>query len=192
MKYVFLALLGILALLCIFNPKIHIFNIIKGHFSTYRNDNTGKVSLVDYLSFLFLPIIISYYITFISDVVLSKVDVLLTVFSIFTALLFNFLMLIIQVKEKVSAEKEELVDKVNLDKYYKCVDQTYYNVSFAILLSIMAIILLWIISILPNKEITLVLQITSAVTETVMIMFFFDLIMILKRVFAIYDIKNQL
>lgn len=192
MKYVFLALLGILALLCIFNPKIHIFNIIKGHFSTYRNDNTGKVSLVDYLSFLFLPIIISYYITFISDVVLSKVDVLLTVFSIFTALLFNFLMLIIQVKEKVSAEKEELVDKINLDKYYKCVDQTYYNVSFAILLSIMAIILLWIISILPNKEITLVLQITSAVTETVMIMFFFDLIMILKRVFAIYDIKNQL
>ena len=192
MKYVFLALLGILALLCIFNPKIHIFNIIKGHFSTYRNDNTGKVSLVDYLSFLFLPIIISYYITFICDVVLSKVDVLLTVFSIFTALLFNFLMLIIQVKEKVSAEKEELVDKVNLDKYYKCVDQTYYNVSFAILLSIMAIILLWIISILPNKEITLVLQITSAVTETVMIMFFFDLIMILKRVFAIYDIKNQL
>ena len=192
MKYVFLALLGILALLCIFNPKIHIFNIIKGHFSTYRNDNTGKVSLVDYLSFLFLPIIISYYITFISDVVLSKVDVLLTVFSIFTALLFNFLMLIIQVKEKVSAEKEELVDKVNLDKYYKCVDQTYYNVSFAILLSIMAIILLWIISILPNKEITLVLQITSAVTETVMIMFFFDLIMILKRVFAIYDIKNKL
>ncbi|MBQ4156010.1 MAG: hypothetical protein IJD90_04325 [Clostridia bacterium] len=192
MKYVFLTLLGILALLCIFNPKIHIFNIIKGHFSTYRNDNTGKVSLVDYLSFLFLPIIISYYITFISDIVLSKVDVLLTVFSIFTALLFNFLMLIIQVKEKVSAEKEELVDKVNLDKYYKCVDQTYYNVSFAILLSIMAIILLWIISILPNKEITLVLQITSAVTETVMIMFFFDLIMILKRVFAIYDIKNQL
>lgn len=192
MKYVFLALLGILALLCIFNPKIHIFNIIKGHFSTYRNDNTGKVSLVDYLSFLFLPIIISYYITFISDIVLSKVDVLLTVFSIFTALLFNFLMLIIQVKEKVSAEKEELVDKVNLDKYYKCVDQTYYNVSFAILLSIMAIILLWIISILPNKEITLLLQITSAVTETVMIMFFFDLIMILKRVFAIYDIKNQL
>ena len=171
MKYVFLTLLGILALLCIFNPKIHIFNIIKGHFSTYRNDNTGKVSLVDYLSFLFLPIIISYYITFISDIVLSKVDVLLTVFSIFTALLFNFLMLIIQVKEKVSAEKEELVDKVNLDKYYKCVDQTYYNVSFAILLSIMAIILLWIISILPNKEITLVLQITSAVTETVMIMF---------------------
>ena len=192
MKYVFLTLLGILALLCIFNPKIHIFNIIKGHFSTYRNDNTGKVSLVDYLSFLFLPIIISYYITFISDIVLSKVDVLLTVFSIFTALLFNFLMLIIQVKEKISAEKEELVDKVNLDKYYKCVDQTYYNVSFAILLSIMAIILLWIISILPNKEITLVLQITSAVTETVMIMFFFDLIMILKRVFAIYDIKNQL
>ena len=192
MKYVFLTLLGILALLCIFNPKIHIFNIIKGHFSTYRNDNTGKVSLVDYLSFLFLPIIISYYITFISDIVLSKVDVLLTVFSIFTALLFNFLMLIIQVKEKVSAEKEELVDKVNLDKYYKCVDQTYYNVSFAILLSIMAIMLLWIISILPNKEITLVLQITSAVTETVMIMFFFDLIMILKRVFAIYDIKNQL
>ena len=192
MKYVFLTLLGILALLCIFNPKIHIFNIIKGHFSTYRNDNTGKVSLVVYLSFLFLPFIISYYITFISDIVLSKVDVLLTVFSIFTALLFNFLMLIIQVKEKVSAEKEELVDKVNLDKYYKCVDQTYYNVSFAILLSIMAIILLWIISILPNKEITLVLQITSAVTETVMIMFFFDLIMILKRVFAIYNIKNQL
>lgn len=181
-----------LSLLCIFNRKIHVYNIIKGHFGTYQNDNTGKTSLIDYLSFILLPILISCYITFISDIVLSKVDVLLTVFSIFTALLFNFLMLIIQIKEKVNSDKEDLVNNVDLEKYYKCVDQTYYNVSFAVLLSIIAIVLLWIISILPNEEITLILQITSAVTETVMIMFFFDLLMILKRVFAIYDIKNKL
>lgn len=181
-----------LSLLCIFNRKIHVYDIIKGHFDTYQNDNTGKTSLIDYLSFILLPILISCYITFISDIVLSKVDVLLTVFSIFTALLFNFLMLIIQIKEKVNSDEEDLVNNVDLEKYYKCVDQTYYNVSFAVLLSIIAIVLLWIISILPNEEITLILQITSAVTETVMIMFFFDLLMILKRVFAIYDIKNKL
>lgn len=76
-------------------------------------------------------------------------------------------------------------------KYIQCIDQTYYNVSFANLLSILTIILLWIISLLTCKE-GIFFEIAVMLIWFVMRMFFLDLIMILKRVFAIYDIDKKL
>lgn len=189
-KNIGLVILILLTFVCLFNSKIRIGKIVVGHFKSFKNDRTGKVSPFDYITFIVLPIAISAYATLALNIFLNDVNVLLTVFSIFTALLFNFLMLVIQMKDKPKEELKKVNVKIDIEKYFKCIDQTYYNVSFAILLSILAILLLWVISIIPSEKL-LAIKIMSVITETTIIIFFMDLILILKRIFAIYNIDNK-
>ena len=186
MKNIVTIILIVFSAICLLNPKIRVTQIIKGHFDSLRNDKTGKRSLWDLATFLVLPMATAAYLCFFNGVAVddSDINVLLTMFSIFAALLFNFLMLIIQVKETPSANS-----KVNFEKYQKCISQTYYNVSFATLLSVIAIILLWIISIWDNLG-QLASCIVSWIAMTVIIMFFVALLMVLKRIFNIYSIND--
>lgn len=186
MKNAAMIILIVLSAVCLFNPKICVTRIIKGHFDSLRNDKTGKRSLWDLATFLVLPMGVAAYLCFVNGVVISDndINVLLTMFSIFAALLFNFLMLIIQVKEAPSASS-----KINLEKYQKCISQTYYNVSFTTLLSVIAIILLWIISIWDTPG-QLVSCLISWIAMTIIIMFFLALLMVLKRIFNIYSIDD--
>lgn len=186
MKNVVTIILTAFSVICLLNPKIRVTRIIKGHFDSLRNDKTGKKSIWDLATFFVLPMGIAAYLCFVNGVVISDndINVLLTMFSIFAALLFNFLMLIIQVKETPSANS-----KINLEKYQKCISQTYYNVSFTTLLSVIAIILLWIISIWANPG-QMVSRIISWIAMTIIIMFFLALLMVLKRIFNIYSIDD--
>ena len=186
MKNVVTIILIAFSLICLFNPKIRVTRIIKGHFDSLRNDKTGKRSLWDLATFLILPMSIAAYLCFFNEIVIdaSDINVLLTMFSIFAALLFNFLMLIIQVKETPATSR-----KVNLEKYQKCISQTYYNVSFTTLLSVSAIILLWIISIWDSPGL-IISRVVSWITMTIIIMFFIALLMVLKRIFNISSIDD--
>ena len=121
---------------------------------------------------------------------IEDISVLLTVFSIFAALLFNFLMLIIQAKDNAILKEQNPEYKFDKDKYMLCINQTYYNVSFANLLSVFIIILLWITSMLTRTE-GILYEIIITIIWFSMIMFFLDLIMILKRIFAIYNIDEN-
>lgn len=188
MKIASTLILAIMVILCLFNPKIRITKIISEHFSTFRNDNKNRISLYDYLTFSIFPLAASIIITFNFKIMIDDINVLLTVFSIFAALLFNFLMLIIQAKDSIFF-KEQKCD-FNKDKYIQCINQTYYNVSFANLLSVIIIILLWIITIYTCTS-TIIYKIITATIWFLMIMFFLDLIMILKRIFAIYNIDEN-
>lgn len=186
-KYVSQILLPVVCVMCLFNPKLRITRIVSGHFDSLRNDKTGKRSLGDLVSFLVLPAVVSTYLCFVDGAVIDEDDIsmLLSMFSIFAALLFNFLMLIIQAKERPIVHS----DTVNTEKYLLCIRQTFYNVSFAILLSIFAIILLWICSIWnPSKQVET--NIFSWLIMTITIMFFLVLFMVLKRIFNIYNIDN--
>lgn len=184
MKYI---LLSVVCAVCLFNPKLRITRIISGHFDSLRNDKTGKRSVWDLVSFLVLPAIVSTYLCFVDGAVIDNGDigVLLSMFSIFAALLFNFLMLIVQAKERPIIHNST----VNAEKYLLCIRQTFYNVSFAILLSIFAIILLWICSVWSSPK-QVETQIISWLIITITIMFFLVLFMVLKRIFNIYNIDN--
>ncbi len=185
LEIIMMVIVILLSIITLFNPKIRVIKILRGHFSTYENDNTNKASFFDYICFVVFPIILSCYLVVFKNLEIHDINILLTVFSIFTALLFNFLMLIIQVKDNPINEtnKPEGFDE---NKYNKLVNQTYYNVSFAIILSILAIVIIWILSILPegNKR---EIRIITIVSLSVMIAFFLDLLMILKRIFSIYQ-----
>ena len=190
MKNVLHITILILVFICLFNPKIRVFKIISGHFSTFKNDNKECVSPYDYITFLIMPLIAAILITFKFKIMIEDISVLLTVFSIFAALLFNFLMLIIQAKDNAILKEQNPAYKFDKDKYMQCINQTYYNVSFANLLSVFIIILLWITSILTCTE-GMVYEIIITIIWFSMIMFFLDLIMILKRIFSIYNIDKE-
>lgn len=180
----------IIVLICLFNPKIRVAKIIFGHFSTFKNDNKDRVSLYDYITFLIMPLIAAILITFKFKIMIEDISVLLTVFSIFAALLFNFLMLIIQAKDNAILKEQNHVYKFDNDKYMRCINQTYYNVSFANLLSVFIIILLWIASMFTCTK-SIVYEIIVTIIWFSMIMFFLDLIMILKRIFLIYNVDKE-
>ena len=190
MKNVLPIIFSLVTLICLFNPKIRVIKIISGHFSTFKNDNKNRISPYDYITFLIAPLIAAILITFKFKIMIKDISVLLTVFSIFAALLFNFLMLIIQAKDNAILKEQNSKYEFDKDKYMQCINQTYYNVSFANLLSVFIIILLWITSMLTCTE-GILYEIIITIIWFSMIMFFLDLIMILKRIFAIYNIDEN-
>lgn len=179
-------MLAVFVVICLSNPKLRVTGIIKGHLDSLRDDRTGKRSLRDLATFFILPVAVAADLCLFRGIVIDEghLNVLLTVFSIFAALLFNFLMLIIQGKETPPANC-----RVDREKYRLCISQTYYNVSFATLLSVIAILLLWVISLWDSPG-PLVLRTVSWITVAVILMFFAVLLMVLKRIFNIYSIDG--
>ena len=127
MKNIFMYIFSIIVLVCLFNPKIRVTKLITGHFLTFKNDKTNRASFYDYVTFFILPLVASVIITFKFKIVIEDVNVLLTVFSVFAALLFNFLMLIIQAKDNAILKEEATDYKFDKGKYLKCINQTYYR-----------------------------------------------------------------
>lgn len=184
----------ILVAICIFNSKINVLSIISTHIKTYRNYVTKRISMWDIISFILAPIGVSYILAIVYDCKISAdatyVNVILTVLSIFAALLFNFLMMIIQLKEtkKVFSVHEKDLTQRQKD-YIHTVKETYYNVSFEILVSIVTIIII-LISIIVDPSSSIALNIINVILWFLIIMFFMNLCMILKRIFILYDINE--
>lgn len=191
MKSIFLIIIIALLALATFNPKIKICQIIKKHFSTLVNDRNKKISFLDYITFVILPLIISVFSVVILKISITDVNVLLTVFSIFAALLLNFLMLIIQAKDNIEKEMKELKETDKKIETYKklsqCISQTYYNVSYSILLSIISILLLLLLDIFKITGIFSYILNGSILFTS--ISFFLCLFMILKRIFILFNEK---
>lgn len=189
MEKIFILTIVVLLILCCANSKLLVHKIILKHILSLRNDRTNKISLWDIITLLIFPFIISGVMTFAFNIFIEDVNVLLTVFSIFAALLFNFLMLIIQMKDDEQVKGKFINTETNVTKYYQCLSETYYNVSFAILISIIEIMLLLFISMIDTS--IKVFYVINMITWAFMIVFFLTLIMILKRIFIIYNFKYE-
>ena len=113
--------------------KISLVNIIKYHISTLRNNKTRKISYLDITLFFILPFAISDFIVY-AGISLNDalVNALITSLSIFSALLFNLLLLVYDISEKNQTylklqiqlrAKEEL----KLASYFEKFISTYSN-----------------------------------------------------------------
>ena len=184
----------VLVAICIFNSKINVLSIISEHIKTYRNYVTKRISVRDVISFVLAPAGISCILTLAYGYRISTnetyVNVILTVLSIFAALLFNFLMIIIQLKEtkKVFSIHEKDLTQRQKD-YIQTIKETYYNVSFEILVSIVTIIII-LVSIIVGPSSSIALNIINVILWFLIIVFFMNLCMILKRIFILYDIND--
>jgi len=175
--------------------KIDISEIVSEHLKTLRDENTGRGSTKELLIFFIFPFVISSALL-LFKLVLGKdmINILIASLSIFVGLLLNLLMLLIAMldkcKEKINLSKEQQnpadiskkpffsFDINMLEKRQKLLRDSYHNISFAILLSLLTIPIMIIA--LANNEV--VVYISNFFGYMFLTIFLLTLFMILKRV----------
>ncbi len=154
--------------------KINVSSIVKDHISTLKDYKTKKYLILDFILFFGVPLIIAVlvfiYLGKISD---TAVIVLTTSLSIFAALLFNLLLLVYDSIRK--EEKQSTTDKPRA----LLLRQLFNNISFGILVSVLAITLLIIYA--QNLSFCILWQIISFLSYYLITLFILTLLMILKR-----------
>lgn len=148
--------------------KIDVRAIINDHLSTFKDEATGKYSVTDFAVMVGFPIAISTAAAIacfhIPD---NHVGTLISAFAIFGGLLFNVLVLIYSFS---AGDPEDTVRE-------KLVHQSFSNISFAVMASLFAVMLL------------VVLLFVSGVAQSVVealifftgINFLLTMLMVLKR-----------
>ena len=142
MKLYFLIGIIILFLVSIFNKKLSVFKIIWQQFSIYKNDKTKKKSWYDIFTFFINPAIISIFLIFIIDYnfLFGFSELIITVLSIVATILFSFLALLIDRKNKSENDKVAQVS-----------NETYISIIMTIIYSLIALLLTICLLLLPDK-----------------------------------------
>ena len=164
--------------------KINVLNICRDHLDTLRNFETEKVSVGDFVIFFVIPLPVSGGAIFIHGSMQStEVTVLVTAFSIFTALLFNLLLLTFDLISKTDGLSDEFMVKLKM----LLLQQTYSNISFSILVAIAAIglLLIYLLDSRLSFSISQIEYIISFGVYYLTTLFLLTLLMILKRVHAL-------
>ena len=174
--------------------KISIANIIKDHISTLRNNKTRKISYLDITLFFLLPFFISGFIVYLGiSLNDALVNALITSLSIFSALLFNLLLLVYDVSEKklYLPETTDPVENNRRIKTRELLREIYNKISFTILISIITVSTLLIYFLKVSSCVFLSINICSLqwllalVIYYLTIQFALNLFMILKRIYIL-------
>ena len=174
--------------------KISIANIIKDHINTLKNNKTRKISYLDITLFFLLPLAISGFIVCVGiSLNDALVNALITSLSIFSALLFNLLLLVYDISEKKSElpDTNDPVDNKRRIKTRELLREIYINISFSILVSIITVSTLLIYFLKASNCIFFSINICSfewllaLVIYYLIIQFALNLFMILKRIYVL-------
>lgn len=175
MKIFLIVIICILIMFSLFNAKVNVLSIIKDHYKTFYNARTNKVSIIDIITFTVTPLIVAVVLVCCFKLsLISHINSLITVYSIFAGLLLNFLVLIVGVKKKDS------------ENYNKLIIETITNTSFAILLTLFNVVLLCIMEYITLQ---VIIQILTVVIIFLSLVFVFTVLMILKRIYKLQDSK---
>ena len=162
------------------NPSI----IVIDHFKTLRQNQIGKILFDDILIFFLLPILLSLLLLIFGQYLNDNlITIFVTSLSIFAALLFNLLLLIFDIVNKEDHKNDKSTLKI---RYLK---EIYSNISYSILISIIAIIALLVAYIdIPLTYLNFVL---GFISYTLIIQFLLTLFMVLKRVHILLSKEFQ-
>jgi hypothetical protein len=174
--------------------KISIFGIIKDHIGTLRDNRTNKIYIPDIILFFVIPgIISSVMIQFEIRLNDGFVNALITSFSIFSALLFNLLLLVYSISDKPENNYNNS-DALERDKVVRrriLLREIYINISFLILISTIAVVSLltyflkssncniWAIDICSLK------WLLALIVYYLAAQFILTLLMVLKRIYRL-------
>jgi hypothetical protein len=133
------------------SSKINIWSIITGHIKTLNDASTGKVSILDYVTFYVSPLTIAVLFSIFGIKVTSDANSLLVNFgAIFTALLLSVLVLVYDQGEKLRG----VVDpsrQHNIDLKRTLLEQLYFNICYAIVISVALVFLCLVYTFLPDN-----------------------------------------
>lgn len=164
--------------------KINCWDILSSHFQTLQNNQTGKISLGDIFVFYVIPLL-GVLIAYLLPPLQSLNNVLITLLSIFSALLLSLLVLAIDAARKARDRASEKTPRLLI-----LFRQTYANIAYSILVAMVGVIVLLVPFFLTPEEYKQhpKLQfIVGAITFYVIIHFFLTILMILKRMNVIFS-----
>lgn len=154
--------------------KIDVRGIISAHFKTLVNDSTQKREVSDWLIFLVFPLLIAGGLVslgaYMSEGILGTI---VSAFSIFVGLLLNVIVLLFDIVRNPEQQPRK----------HRVVKQTLANVSFAVILSLIAILVALTTQI---KRWPFLLPYTTFATYFLAIEFIATLLMILKRLYNLF------
>lgn len=156
--------------------KIGVTRIIRDHFKSLVNQNTNRAGIDDWVAFLFLPLIIAGLLLLSGFKIDSNsVETVVASLAIFVGLLFNALVLLIDMPRKHPTDR----------MLKNIVKELTANISFSILVSILAIpvMLMGFVNELPNW-IKIVINLISFFLLAEFILVF---MMVLKRTYLIFS-----
>jgi hypothetical protein len=156
--------------------NINIWLIVQDHVKTWRNFATGRISIGDVLIFVVAPILAAPFLVFVLQFRLDgpAINVLITSMSVFSALLFNLLLLIYDILRKESGEQQKSAIRRQFLSYI------YSNISFGILTAVVSIAMLLLLFI--KVDLLIFTNAINVVVDFLVINFILTMLMILKRV----------
>lgn len=186
------------------SSKISVIGIVKDHIATLRNNRTGKIHFPDIVLFFIFPGIISGLMLQLG-VSLNDgfVNALITSFSIFSALLFNLLLLVYDISDKLDNKPQgtNIAENNKIIIRRELLREIYVNVSFSILISMTVVIILLSYFLKPSNCVLFTVNVCSAQWILALIVYYLSsqflltLFMVLKRIYRLlakaFDTKSH-
>lgn len=154
--------------------KINVAKIISKHIGTLKNYNTNKLGFDDFITFIFIPLIVTGLLIYF-DIGLSDraTNIIITTLSILVGLLFNVIVIIFDIIKRDSTKKIK----------NKLLEELLTNISYSILLSIFIIVFTLLTYI--NNELSN--TIFTGIVYFLIGNYFLTVLMILKRMYQLFD-----
>lgn len=153
--------------------KLDVRDIVVDHVATLKDARTGRRSRADIVAFFALPILIAGGLIWAGlRLDSTEIAILITALSIFAALLLNLLLLIHSIITGMGTGAETL-------RRRNLLQELYANISYAILISVVAITLLLIDAVASNS---LVRFVVSVLVYFLVSNFLLTLFLVLKRI----------
>lgn len=160
--------------------KFSTSKIVSDHIKTLRNYSNGKRNLADYLINFVLPFFLAlFFIVFHRNLNQGIVGIIITAFSIFTGLLLNIMFMMYSLLLQDSKSESRRGDRTKLLK------ETYSNIQFSVLVSIIAIIIMLIYIFLPSEF--LIDVVLSFLIYWLVFLFVTTLLIVMKRTHTLFS-----
>lgn len=165
--------------------RVNIFKIISDHFLTLRKlDSESKyIYWKDLLLFIVFPLLIGVYLAYKGFSITPYIGNLIAAISIFGGFLFNLLAIIYSQIDKIKTDAEKEDNKLKK----RFVKEIHVNISYAIVLSLIIVLLL--IACSANfsefKYDWFFVKILFGLTYFLLIKFLLTLLMVLNRVYLL-------
>ncbi|TMP69245.1 hypothetical protein CWB76_13280 [Pseudoalteromonas sp. S1609] len=125
------------------SSKVDIFQIILEHYKTLKDDESEKISFLDLLVFLGIPLVIVLInIVFCLTVSQELRSALINFGAIFSALLISVLVLVYDQRSKIYDRREKLSPEQlpNFDALFTTLKELYHNICYGILISLLLVV----------------------------------------------------
>jgi len=178
-----LLLLVIFLLIVTFVFKVHYLDfrkIILKYFESFRAKK-GKILIVPFIEAFIIPIFLAF-VTTLFDFVIEPdtINIITVIISILTSMFFTLLTMLIDVKYKISENKN--ISASDAENIFKALNEMYYSVMFEILVSILILILCFF-SIFSNKYNIII----SFIIFSLVFILLFNMFFVLRRAFVIIE-----